>query len=150
MRKLGVIECGYLWDDVYIEIIGDGKHLPPELLQLIFKLKPNDKIILVSDSLKVAGSNEKYSSVGNVKCIIEDGVCKLLDRSAFAGSIASGNSLIKSCVKAGIELSKVINAFALNPSKLLGISCGKIERGYTSDFVVLDDEFNVKNVILQG
>ena len=147
MRKLGVLECGYLWDDMYIEIIADGMHLPYELLQLIFKLKNRDKIILVSDSLKVAGSNEKYSSVGNVKCIIEDGVCKLLDRSAFAGSIASGIRLVKTCVAAGIPLEDAIKAFTQNPAKLLNIKCGKIESGYRANFVILDKELNVKKVI---
>ncbi len=148
MRKLGVLECGYLWDDMYIEIIADGMHLPYELLQLIFKLKKKDKIILVSDSLKVAGSNEKYSSVGNVKCIIEDGVCKLLDRSAFAGSIASGVRLVKTCVQAGINIKDAINAFTKNPAELLKEKRGSIEKGYVANFVVLDKHMNVKNVII--
>ncbi len=148
VRRLGVLECGYLWDDMYIEIIADGMHLPKELLQLIFKLKNREKIILVSDSLKVAGSNDKYSSVGNVKCIIEDGVCKLLDRSAFAGSIASGVRLIKTCVDAGLPLEDTVNAFTVNPAELLKINRGKIEKGCVADFVVLDKNFNVEKVIL--
>lgn len=148
VRRLGVLECGYLWNDMYIEIIADGKHLPYELLQLIFKLKKRDKIILVSDSLKVAGSNEKYSSVGNVKCIIEDGVCKLLDRSAFAGSIASGVRLIKTCVDAGLPLEDTVKAFTVNPAQLLKINRGKIEKDCVADFVVLDKNCNVKKVIL--
>ena len=148
VRRLGVLECGYLWDDMYIEIIADGKHLPYELLQLIFKLKKRDKIILVSDSLKVAGSNDKYSSVGNVKCIIEDGVCKLLDRSAFAGSIASGVRLIKTCVDAGLPLEDAVKAFTKNPADLLKLNRGKIEKDCVADFVVLDKNCNVEKVIL--
>ena len=148
VRRLGVLECGYLWDDMYIEIIADGMHLPKELLQLIFKLKNREKIILVSDSLKVAGSNDKYSSVGNVKCIIEDGVCKLLDRSAFAGSIASGVRLIKTCVDAGLPLEDAVQSFTKNPAELLKINRGKIEKDCVADFVVLDKNCNVKKVIL--
>ncbi|MBR2449268.1 MAG: amidohydrolase family protein [Clostridia bacterium] len=148
VRRLGVLECGYLWNDMYIEIIADGMHLPKELLQLIFKLKNREKIILVSDSLKVAGSNDKYSSVGNVKCIIEDGVCKLLDRSAFAGSIASGVRLIKTCVDAGLPLEDAVQSFTKNPAELLKINRGKIEKDCVADFVVLDKNCNVKKVIL--
>lgn len=150
VRKLGVLECGYLWDDMYIEIIADGKHLPIELLQLIFKLKPSDKIILVSDSLKVAGSNEKYSSVGTVKCVIEDGVCKLLDRSAFAGSIASGIRLIKTCIEAGQTIETAIKTFTVNPAKLFDNKGGKIEKGFKSNFVVLDKDASIKKIILFG
>ena len=148
VRKLGVVECGYLWDDMYVEIIADGMHLPYELLQLIFKLKAKDKIILISDSLKVTGSSEKYSSVGNVKCVIEDGVCKLLDRSAFAGSIASGVRLVKTCVQAGIDIVDAINAFTKNPARLLNEKRGMIKEGNVANFVVLDKEITVKKVII--
>lgn len=149
-RKLGVIECAYLWDDTYVEIIADGKHLPPELLKLIFKLKTNDKIILVSDSLRVTGSGEKYSSVGTVKCVIEDGVCKLLDRSAFAGSIATADRLIKESVGAGLSVKKAIKMGSENPAKLFDLSKGKIQEGYDADIVVTDKDFNVKTVFAEG
>ncbi len=149
-RVLGVIECAYLWDDMYIEIIADGKHLPIELLRLIFKLKPHDKIILVSDSLKVAGSTERYSNVGNMPCIIEDGVCKLLDRSAFAGSIATADVLIKKAVEAGLDLSEAVKMGSENPAYLFGLSKGKLDVGYDGDITVLDKDLNVKKVFVKG
>ena len=150
-RKLGVIECAYLWDDLYIEIIADGKHLPPELLRLVFKLKPKDKILLVSDALKVTGTGEKYSSVGGVPCVIEDGVCKLLDRTAFAGSITPIDGLIKVCVnQVGLDFVDVIKTANENPARLFGLNKGRLEKGTDADICVLDKAYNVLKVFLQG
>lgn len=150
-RKLGVIECAYLWDDLYVEIIADGKHLPPELLKLIFKLKPIDKILLVSDSLKVAGSNEKYSSVGTVRCIIEDGVCKLLDRTAFAGSIATADRLVRVVVEeAGLSIEDAIKVACENPAKLFGLNKGRIEKGYDADIIIVNDKFTPIKIFRNG
>ena len=149
-RILGVTECAYLWDDMYAEIIADGKHLPPELLKLIFKLKDNDRLILVSDSLKVTGSKEKYSTVGTVKCVIEDGVCKLLDRSAFAGSIATADRLVKVCVDAGLPIDKAVKMGSENPARLFGLNMGEIRTGAAADMVITDENVNVKKIYKAG
>ncbi len=150
-RRLGVVECGYLWDDMYIEIIADGKHLPPELLQMIFKLKPNDKICLVTDSLKVAGTSEKFSSVGTTRCVIEDGVCKLLDRSAFAGSIATTDRLLRVCVQeAGLDVASAVKMGAQNPAALLGLDKGRLQAGFDADILITDDTFTPKTVFVLG
>ena len=89
-RRLGVIESAYLMDDMFVELICDGKHLPPELIRLIYKIKGADKIALVTDSLALAGTEQTHGFMQSTEFIIEDGVCKLMDRSAFAGSIAYG------------------------------------------------------------
>ena len=149
-RKLGVTECAYLWDDLYVEIIADGKHLPLELIQLVVKLKPIDKIILITDSLKVTGSQEKYSSVGNVQCIIEDGVCKLLDRTAFAGSIATAERFLKVCVQAGCTLKQAVQMGSENPARLFALNEGKIEVGYTANILVFNDDLDIDTVFMRG
>ena len=94
-RRLGVIETAYLLDDMYVEIICDGKHLPPELIKLIYKIKGADKIALITDSLALAGTDQTHGFMQNTEFIIEDGVCKLMDRSAFAGSIATADRLVR-------------------------------------------------------
>ena len=149
-RKLGVIECAYLWDDMYIEIITDGKHLPIELLQLIFKLKSHDKILLITDSMSVAGTEAKYGTLGSLNYVIEDGVCKLLDRSAFAGSVATAERLLKVCTEAGIDITDASKMGSENPAVLFGLNKGKICAGYDADITVVDSEMNVQNVFIKG
>ena len=150
-RRLGVLECGYLWDDMYIEIIADGKHLPAELLQLIFKLKPHDKIILVSDSLKVTGEDALTSSVGTTPCIIEDGVCKLLDRSAFAGSIATADRLLRVATReGGLSLVDAVGMGATNPATLMGLSKGALAVGLDADILITDEDFMPQIILKNG
>ena len=54
-RKLGIIETAFLIDGIYAEVIGDGCHLPPELMRMIFKIKGADRLCLISDAIRFAG-----------------------------------------------------------------------------------------------
>ena len=136
---------------MYIEIIADGKHLPAELLQLIFKLKPHDKIALVSDSLKVAGEDTLTSSVGTTPCIIEDGVCKLLDRSAFAGSIATADRLLRVATKEGeLPLIDAVQMAAANPAALFSLNKGKLAAGFDAEILITDKDFLPQIILKNG
>ena len=149
-RKLGVIECAYLWDDLYVEIIADGSHLPIELLQLIFKLKPQDKIILITDSMSVTGTEANSGVLNGVEYLIEDGVCKLIDRSAFAGSIATARDLMKVCARAGKEAVDIAKMGSENPASLLGLKKGRIEVGYDADIIIATKDYDIKAVYAGG
>jgi len=150
-RRLGVIECAYLWDDMDVEIIADGCHLPPDLIRLIVKIKGVDRVSLITDSLQVAGTTAKESSCGTTKCIIEDGVCKLPDRSAFAGSIATTDRLVRVCTKdAGISLPDAITMAAATPARVLGLNKGRIVPGLDADILFFDEDINISRVIVGG
>ncbi len=151
-RRLGVIETAYLLDGMYVEIICDGKHLPPELLRLIYKLKGADRIALVTDSLALAGTEQKHGFMQNTEFIIEDGVCKLMDRSAFAGSIATADRLIRVAVKeAGIPLLDAIKMITATPAKIMKLSAkGNIARNMDADFVAFDENIQIKTVFARG
>ncbi len=151
-RILGVMETGYLLDDMAIEIIADGCHVPPELLKMVYKIKGEDNISLVTDSMRCAGTGEKEATLGGLPCVIEDGVAKLKDRSAFAGSIATCDRLVRVCVKdAEISLPSAVKMMTENPAKVMGLEkLGKIEEGYQADFVIFDEDINVLKVISRG
>lgn len=145
-RKLGVIESAFLMDGVYAEMIGDGCHLPAELMQMIFKIKGADKLCLITDAIRFAGcDNDGQSYDGEIPYLIEDGVAKLADRSAFAGSIATADKIVKSVVKAGIPLCDVITMLTKTPALVMGIadSYGSVSKGYNALFTVLDKDLNV-------
>lgn len=151
-RRLGVIETAYLLDDMYVEIICDGKHLPPELIKLIYKIKGADKIALITDSLALAGTDQTHGSMQNTEFIIEDGVCKLMDRSAFAGSIATADRLVRVAVKeADIPLLDAVKMITETPAKIMKLSSkGKIARNKSADFVVFDENISIKAVFARG
>lgn len=154
-RTAGVTEAAYLYDNIAAEIIADGKHLPYQLVQLAFKIKGCDRLALVTDAMRAAGTRLEESFIGKdgsgVRCIIEDGVAKLPDRSAFAGSIATADVLVRTCVEAGIPLAQTILMMTKTPANIMNLSGkGALSAGYDADIVILNEELEVKRVILKG
>ncbi len=150
-RRLGVIESAYLMDDVYVEIIADGKHLPPELIKLILKIKGASKVALVTDSLALAGTDVTHGCTLGTEFIIEDGVCKLSDRSAFAGSIATADVLVRTMVKdVGVSVNEAIKMISEVPAKILKLNKGSLKEGLDADIVVFDEDIQIKTVFVNG
>lgn len=150
-RRLGVIESAYLNDDMYVEIIADGRHLPGDLIRLIVKIKGSDRVIMCTDSLALAGTNVKEGVTLNTEFIIEDGVCKLKDRSAFAGSIATADMLVRTMVKeVGFSVEESVKMITNVPAKLLGLNKGVLETGRDADIIVFDENIKIKNIMVMG
>ena len=151
-RRLGVIETAFLRDDIYVEIICDGKHLPPDLIRLIYRIKGPDKIALITDSLALAGTSQTQGRMQNTDFIIEDGVCKLLDRSAFAGSIATADRLVRVAVQeADIPLIEAVRMITKTPATIMGLTNkGTLAGGMDADMVVFDDNINIHSVFAMG
>ncbi|MBQ3004882.1 MAG: N-acetylglucosamine-6-phosphate deacetylase [Clostridia bacterium] len=155
-RKLGIIESAYLLDDINIEIIADGCHLPPELLKLICKSFKVENIALVTDAMRGATQPDGPSVLGRLDdgldCVVEDGVAKLLDRSAFAGSVATADRLVRTMYKlAGVSICDAVKMMTSSPAKMMGLKTkGRLEKGMDADIVIFDDNINIKEVIVNG
>ena len=150
-RSLGVIESAYLHDELYVEIIADGKHLPPDLIKMIIKIKGTDKVALITDSLEIAGTDINEGVMSGTEFIVEDGVCKLKDRSAFAGSVATADMLIKTLVKdCGYGVPTAVKMLTEVPAKILKINKGMLAAGYDADIIVFDEEMKVFDIFIAG
>jgi len=149
-RHLGIIETAYLLEDLDVELIADGKHLPLELLRMIFKCKDHKHIALVTDSLAVTGLDVSQSDAGNISYIIEDGVCKLPDRSAFAGSIATMDVLLRNAMATGCSVEDAVSMVTQVPARILDLPKGRLEAGLDADLVVFDDDISIKAVFVMG
>ncbi|MBQ8552517.1 MAG: amidohydrolase family protein [Clostridia bacterium] len=151
-RRLGVIESAYLDDNMYVEIIADGKHLPSELIKLILKIKGVERVALITDSLPPAGTDVKRGrSMVGTEFIIEDGVCKLLDRSAFAGSIATTDRLIRVMIgEVGVSLTDAVKMLTEIPARIMQQNKGVLAPGYDADIIVFDGDINMRDVFVMG
>ena len=150
-RSLGVIESAYLRDELYVEIIADGKHLPPDLIKMIIKIKGTDKVVLITDSLEIAGTDVKQGVMSGTEFIVEDGVCKLKDRSAFAGSVATANNLVQTLVNyCGFDIAVAVKMLTEVPAKMMGLNKGIIASGKDADIIVFDNDIKVTNVFVGG
>ncbi|MBO4790875.1 MAG: amidohydrolase family protein, partial [Clostridia bacterium] len=128
-----------------------GRHLPPELIKMILKIKGPDRVIAVTDSLSVAGSDIKSGTMCGTDFIIEEGVARLPDRSAFVGSIATGDILVRTLVRdCGLALPEAIRLVSANPARLLGLGKGEIREGFDADLAVFDNFFDVSDVFVAG
>ena len=156
-RYAGVIESAYIIDEMDVEIIADGVHLPPPLLKLVYKIKGTDRIALITDAMRAAGTDETASILGSVehgtKVIVEDGVAKLPDRTAFAGSVATADRLVRTMMTmADAPLIDAIKMITGTPARILGISHkkGSLAAGKDADIVIFDDDINIETTIIKG
>ncbi len=155
-RYPGLIEAGYLYDDLTVEIIADGKHLPETLLQLVYRSKGDHKTVLVTDAMRGAGQTEGKTILGSLtngqECFIEDGVAKMPDRKAFAGSVATADRLVRNMKElAGAGICSAVRMMTATPAELFGIKCrGFLREGYLADFAIFDENIHVTATVRGG
>ena len=155
-RVPGVLEAGYYIDGMNVEIIADGCHLPHYLLRYVVKFKDRDRVALITDAMRGAGQTEGKSFLGSMDdplpVIIEDGVAKLEDRSAFAGSVATADRLVRNMLMCGLSIPEAIQMITVNPISMMGLDLkkGRIAPGYDADICVFDSDINVKKVFCGG
>jgi N-acetylglucosamine-6-phosphate deacetylase len=156
-RYAGVIESVYLIDEIDVEIIADGVHLPEPLLKLIYKIKRPERIALITDAMRAAGTQDSESILGSrengLKVLVEDGVAKLADRSSFAGSVATTNRLVRTMIRiAGVPIIEAIRMMTLTPARIMKIDNhkGSIAPGKDADIVIFDKDINIQTAIVKG
>ena len=147
----GTIEGVYLIDGMSVELIADGIHVPPAILRFVHKIKGTERICLVTDAM--ACTDGDTDKVFDERVIIEDGVCKLADRSALAGSIATMDRLIRTMVqKAEIPLAEAVRMTSETPARIMGIydRKGSLAVGKDADIVMMDDSLTIRGVWSMG
>ena len=156
-RYAGAIESAFLIDEMTVEIIADGVHLPPPLLKLVYKIKGADKIALITDAMRGAGMPPGESILGSrhngLPVIIEDGVAKLPDRSAFAGSVATADRLVRNMIQlADVPLCDAVRMMTSTPAAIMGVADrkGTLTPGKDADIVLFDEQINIQLTMVGG
>jgi N-acetylglucosamine-6-phosphate deacetylase len=156
-RIAGAIESSLLLDEIDVELIADGVHLPEALLKLVVKIKGKEKIALVTDAMRAAGTAVSKSILGSktsgLEVLIEDDVAKLSDRSAFAGSIATTDRLVRTMVQlAEVSIPDAVYMMSTTPARIMGVGdqFGSIEIGKIADLVLFDDSIRVQQTFING
>ena len=151
-KVAGTVESIFAEQNMTVEMIADGIHVPPIMLRMIYQIKGVEKTALVTDSL--ACSCTHGDAAFDPRVILEDGVCKLADRSALAGSIATMDRLIRTCVQqAGIPLEDAFRMSSETPARIMGVldRKGTLEAGKDADIVLYTPEaLELKYVMQMG
>ncbi|MEW1635096.1 N-acetylglucosamine-6-phosphate deacetylase [Streptomyces sp. NPDC093801] len=138
---------------VTVELINDGTHLHPAMLELAFHHAGAHRVALITDAMDAAGFGDGTYHLGPLEVEVRDGVARLVEGGSIAGSTLTLDTAFKRSVTVDrLPVESVVQAISANPAKLLGLygEVGSLEPGKYADLVVLDAEFDVKGVMRRG
>ncbi len=151
-REIGMVGTGLRQKEVYLEMICDKIHLCPDMIDLIFRTKNLDHILLITDAMEASHLQEGKYQLGGLDVIVKDGAARLASNGALAGSILKMNDALKNVYQVtGLPLEELVRTTSLNQAQELGITdLGRIEAGFRANLAILDQDFQVKQVFLHG
>lgn len=151
-REIGTAGSALLFDELYCEVICDGIHVSNPALKLLFKNKPTDKVILISDSVRMKNLNNGIYYDGKQKVILKNNEARL-ENGVLVGSVLKINEAVRNIIKyTGVDFSTAIKYATINPATNLGVDhlMGSIKEGKLANLVVVDKDINVYLTIRNG
>jgi N-acetylglucosamine-6-phosphate deacetylase len=150
-RAPGVAVAALLDDSAYVELIADGIHVDPALWPVITRLKPRDRLLLVSDAISLAGTGDGRARLGSLEVEVAGPRVTLAGTSTLAGSVIALDTAVRKLVASGVSLPAAVAAASRNPLAMLGIADrGRIVAGQRADLVELDEALRVRRVMRAG
>jgi N-acetylglucosamine-6-phosphate deacetylase len=150
-RSPGVAVAALLDDDAYVELIADGIHVHPAVWELITRVKPADRLLLVSDAVSLAGTGDGHGRIGGLDVEVVGERVTLAGTSTLAGSVIALDSAVRNLAAAGVPLPDAVAAASRNPLELLGVTDGgRLAEGQRADLVELDEDLTVLRVMRGG
>ena len=153
----GVVEATYLNDNVTVELICDGRHIPKTCLQLALKIKGADKVAGITDAIRMSATDMTEGKLGSetngTYVIVDDAVAKLPDLSSYAGSICTMDRALRVlCVDYGVDVVTASKMLSSTPACLMNIDdkVGSVQVGKNADLVLVNKDFDVINVFKNG
>jgi N-acetylglucosamine-6-phosphate deacetylase len=147
----GVAAAALLDDAVFVELIADGLHVDPSLWPLITRLKPPDRLLLVSDGIALAGMGDGRGRIGGLEVEVVGDRVTLLGTRILAGSVTGLDQAVRALVASGVSLPAAVAAASRNPLAMLGVTDrGRLAVGQRADLVELDPELQVQRVMRAG
>ena len=134
---------------IYAQLICDGFHISKPVVLATYKMFGADRLTLISDSIRSAGLPDGEYESGGLKVSLKGGAARLAD-GTIAGSSATLLDCVKNAVKFGIPFDDAVKMASETPANMLGIKKGRIEKGYDADLLIVDNEINIKTVIIGG
>lgn len=151
-REAGIVGVA-LDSDISCELICDGAHICPTVLRNAFKILGENRACVISDSMRGAGLGEGEFELGGQMTYVKEGykVAKLKD-GTIAASITNVFTEFKNLLEFGIDFKTALKSCTINPAKAINEdkNIGSIAIGKYADFTVVDEEYNLKEVYING
>jgi N-acetylglucosamine-6-phosphate deacetylase len=151
--QVGVSESALLLDEVCVEVIADGKHVPKELLKLIYRIKGAERMHMCTDAMCAADMPEGEYELGGLKVVVKDQVAALKSGDSFAGSVCTTDRLVRTMYRiACVPLHDAVRMITVTPAKLIGEyqRLGSIQPGKLADLNLFNDDIQVKYTLING
>ncbi len=141
-REPGNVAASLLCDEAYTELICDGEHIHPAMIAMAARLKPQDKVVLITDSMEGAGCPDGSYEIAGLPVLVKNGKA-VNEEGAIAGSTLDMFTALKNYMAfTGLSLEEALPAATANPAAMTGLTslCGSIERGLRADLLILQDK----------
>ncbi|MFA6713870.1 MAG: N-acetylglucosamine-6-phosphate deacetylase [Victivallaceae bacterium] len=149
--RFGMVGGGLLANDVYVEIIADGIHLCPEMIELIFNLKTADRVMLITDAMRGSAMPDGNYDLGGLPVSVVNGKAQLANGAVAGSTLQLHQALRRTAEITGLPLTELIKTTAWNQAASLHFAkAGKLAKGYRADIVILNEQFEPQAVWLDG
>jgi N-acetylglucosamine-6-phosphate deacetylase len=151
-RDPGCAGAVLLDKEAYVEVIADGVHLHPAILQLIYRLKGPTKMGLISDCIVAGGMKDGTYQRGMLDVKVQNGIART-ESGSLAGSTLTLEKAIGNLIKlADISPLEAVHMASLIPAEFLGVSesLGSVAINKRACLTVVDDHFEVQATIIDG
>ena len=150
-RAPGPVGWGLMRDDVTCDIIADGHHVAPLMLQLALRCKTTARLMLISDAVAPAGQGDGEFRIWGETIKVVDGRTEN-ERGSIAGSVITIGDAVRQMLALGVAPHEASRMASANPARLIGVSdsCGTIEVGKRADLTALDVEGRVRLTLIGG
>lgn len=151
-RKPGPITAIFENEEVSAQIICDGHHLHPAIINLIYKVLGSERCICITDGVQAMGLPEGQYVYNGKEYLSKNGAARYLDGTLIGSTMSLGHMAFKFMEFTGCTLKAAINTVSRNPARLLGLgnSKGEVKPGYDADLVLLDNDHSVLMTIIDG
>ena len=151
-RDPGILGAVLADDSIWAELIADGVHVDPMVVEILLRCKGPHKILLVTDAISACGQPDGEYQVGPLRVMVTEGVCRNLE-GRLAGSTLTQDRALQNMMRwTKVSLAEASFMTSRNPAQSIGIANqkGSIEPGLDADLVLLDDDLNVQMTFCEG
>ncbi len=151
-RNPGVVGAVLTDHRVYAQVIADGIHLHPAIIELVFRAKGTDRTVLITDAIRAMGAEDGIHKLGDQVVTVQDGIART-DSGSLAGSTLTMSRALRNAIKfTGRPLEEIIRSATIVPAMSLGLEneIGAIKPGMKADLVILDQNYQPKLCVVSG
>ena len=147
-RNPGPIGAAYD-ENIFAQVICDGIHIHPCAVKILYKIFGSERMILISDSMRATGLDDGSYEFGGQNITVKNSVAKT-SGGAIAGSTSNLYKCVLKAIEFGLPEREAFKMASETPSKLLGINKGMLKEGFDADFIAVNDDLTINNIVIKG